>query len=385
MPYDVAKIRQQLKKSMAGKFNDPDEFKPRKAESERDAIKYRFYVLPPLQAGDVLKIGQVQKSMEQFFVVHANHWISDKPHPCPRVWDNATECDICNFGFELLKDQKDEDARRKIIKTWMPTTYYMVNIFFTNSKINPEDLRGRVMFYNAPKTCFDHWIAALMRDDAGDEEEPQAYGVFFDENSAFLYQLEVLKQGKQNSYKTSKFIVPGDKKQPLARPMIVDAEGKPITDSIKKLLRLRHNLWSKIEVPDPAKIQKVFLMMTAGDDDADHADAGFDEDETKVTEPKAEKSKTEQKAEKPKESKAEKSKTEQKAEKPKESKADPDDDAIANVPIDDDEPSTKQSSAKSTSLDDEGTVDTVDVDADSDSSGNSDIESLLDQLEDNEE
>ena len=380
MPYDVAKIRQQLKKSMAGKFNDPDEFKPRKAESEREPIKYRFFVLPPLQAGDVLKTGQVQKSMEQFFIAHANHWISDKPHPCPRVWDNA-ECPICNFGFELLKDQKDEETRRKIIKTWMPTTYYMVNIFFTNSKVNPEDLRGRVMFYNAPKTCFDHWTAALMRDDSGDEEEPQAHGVFFDENAAFLYQLEVLKQGKQNSYKTSRFIVPSDKKQPLARPMIVDAEGQPVVDSIKKLLRLRHNLWAKIEAPDPAKIQKVFLMMTAGDDETP-GDAGFDEDETRVTEPKAEKPKEQPKAEKPKEQpKSEKPKTEKpKTEKPK-AAADDDDDAISNMPVDDDEsPAVKSPS----DLESEGTVDSVDSDSDT-AAGNSDIESLLDQLEDNDE
>lgn len=295
--YDVNAIRQKLKQSMSGKFNDPDEFKPDKAKSTTEPIKYRFFVLPPLFKGDELKSGKVGKSMEQFFISHANHWINDKPYACPRVWGQGEECKICQFGFDLLKEeanQKDEDKRRKVIKQWMPTTYHMVNIFFTNWKGNPEDLRGKVKFFNASKTLFDQWTAALMRDDAGDPEDPQAYGVFFDENAGFVYELQVLKQGRQNSYKTSHFLPNGGNPQ----PMIKNKDGSANEEMLTKLLRLRHNLWDKIEEPDMTKISKIYNVMTHGDDDDDES-GGFDEDETQAAEPKAEKPKSDKKDKKP--------------------------------------------------------------------------------------
>tara|TARA_R110000868_G_scaffold150227_5_gene373250 strand:- start:584 stop:1798 length:1215 start_codon:yes stop_codon:yes gene_type:complete len=321
--YDVGAIRQKLKQSMSGKFSDPDEFKPDKAKSVSEAIKYRFFILPPLFKGDVLKSGTVEKSMDQFFLAHANHWINDKPYPCPRVWEN-NECEICQFGFDLLKEEEnrqDEDKRRKVIKEWMPTSYNMVNILFTQWKGNPEELRGKVKFYNASKTLFDQWTATLMRDNAGDPEDPQAYGVFFDENAGFVYELQVLKQGKQNSYKTSHFLSNGG----IGMPMIKNKDGNSPPELLEKLLKLRHNLWDKIEVPDLVKNKKIFNAMTHGDD-GDDSDGGFDEDETK-TETKTEKPKSEKpKSEKPK---SEKPKSEKpKSEKPKPKPDDDDDEDV---------------------------------------------------------
>jgi len=284
MSYDVEAIRKKLKQSQAGKYTDPDEFKPDKAKDGTVAIKYRFFVLPPLQLGAKLKSGEVKKEMDQFFIQHGNHWVNDRPHACPRVWD-GTDCPICQFGFDLLRDEKDEEKRRSIIKQWMPTTYQAVNIYFPHWKNNPEELRGKVKWYNAPKTCFDHWTACLMREDAGDPEEPEAYGVFFDESSAFLYQLEVLKQGKQNSYKTSHFLANGGK----GIPMVKNEDGSPNEKGLSTLLRLRHNLWDKLEEPDMTKIKKVYSVMVEGDDD-DEAGGGFDSDETKADSGKSDKS-----------------------------------------------------------------------------------------------
>lgn len=282
--YDVQAIRNKLKNTMSGKYSDPDEFKPEKANSSTDPLKYRFFIMPPLLKGDVLKSGEVKKSMEQFFISHANHWINDKPYPCPRVWDGS-DCKVCQFGFDLLKEeanQKDEDKRRKIIRQWMPTTYHMVNIFFLNWKGNPEELRGKVKFFNASKTLFDQWTTTLMRDDCGDPEDPQAFGIFFDENAAFTYELQVLKQGRQNSYKTSKFLSNGG--EPV--PMIKAKPGESNEEVLAKLLRSRHNLWEKIHAPDIEKLERVFSVMTHGDDDGDD-NGGFDQDETannKITE-----------------------------------------------------------------------------------------------------
>jgi hypothetical protein len=273
MSYDVAAIRQKLRKQMSGKFSDPDEFRPPKAEDGKE-LNYRFFVLPPIAAGDELKSGKADRSMEMFYVQHANHWIQDKPYPCPRVW-SETDCPICTQGFDFLKQdaiKKDEVRRKQVISEWMPNSYYMVNIFFTSWKGNPEDLRGRVKFYNAPKTCFDIWTEALMREEPGDPEDPKAFGVFFDENAGFQFQLTVTKQGRNNSYRTSKFLANAGKPQPMAKT----------EDGIAKLLKFRHNLFTKIEEPNMEKLNKLYSVIMHGDDDNDSG-GGFDEDETKTT------------------------------------------------------------------------------------------------------
>ncbi len=279
MPYDVEAIRKKIKATMAGKFTDPDEFRPDKAKSATEAVKYRFFFLPPYEIGDIIHTGEVtDRGMDsQFFVAHGNHWVHEKPHPCPRVWSHD-ECKICAYGFDLLKDEaiaKDDEKRRGIVKQWMPTTYYMTNIFFTKDPVNPEELRGRVMVYNAPKTVLDVCTSCLMRDDAGDPEAPEAYGAFFDENNAFVFEVQILKQGRQNSYKTSKFLT-------TPRPMIRTADGKADTAQLTRLLALRHNLFSKIDLPDLAKLERVYQLMVNGDEGPTASRGGFDRDETKA-------------------------------------------------------------------------------------------------------
>jgi hypothetical protein len=276
MPYDVEAIRRKIKQAMSGKFSDPDEFRPEKAQPNQPPICYQFFILPPFGLGEQIKGGKAKQGMDQFYVTHGNHWFGDKPHACPRVWDD-TECPICKFGFDLLKDEKiskDDQKRRRVIETWMPNQCYMMNIFFPAVKKNPEDLHNRVMFYNAPKTILDICTATLMRDDAGDPESPEAFGVFFDENNAFLFELQVTKQGKNNSYKSSKFLA-------TPRPMIRNTDGSPNETAIAKLLESRHDLFAKIEVPSMEKIKKVFQVMSNGDDShMDGKSGGFDEDET---------------------------------------------------------------------------------------------------------
>lgn len=274
MSYDVEAIRKKLKQSMSGKFADPDEFRPEKAKSQTDIIKYRFFILPPLSAGTVLKSGPIKREMDQFFVQHANHWVNDKPHPCPRIWDGQ-KCDICQFGFDLLKTEEiknNEEKKRATVKQWMPTAQYMMNIYFPPSKANPEDLRGRVMFYNAPKTVLDICMACLMRDDAGDAESPEAFGVFFDETNGFLFELQVSKQGRSNSYKTSKFLA-------QQSPMVRLADGTPDMKQLDALLKMRHDLYSKVELPDLVKIRNLCKVMVDGDDSGATAGGGFDEAE----------------------------------------------------------------------------------------------------------
>lgn len=261
MAYDLDAIRKKLKQSMSGKFNDPDEFKPEKAKSANEPTRYRFFVMPPVMMGEKTKQGESRRGMDQFYIQHGNHWVNERPHACPRIYNNG-DCPICSFGFDLLKTTKDQERRGVILKQWMPATYYMVNIYFPDVKTNPEDLRGRVMFYNAPKTCCDLWTSTIMRDEGGDPDDPQAYGAFFDENAGFLFELQVLKNGRQNGYKTSKFIV-GDGK-PV--PFVKLPDGSPDKKTLAKLLEQRHDLWQKVEVPDQDKIKKIASVMIDGDD-----------------------------------------------------------------------------------------------------------------------
>ena len=191
MGYDINKIRQQVRKKV-GKDQDPDEFKPPKADSEI-AKKYRFFVLPPTS------------NMETFFVPHASHYIDNSKIGCPRII-NDEKCPICQHGFDLMQDVTSKDERSKIARNLLSSAYYMVNIYFPPIDPNPEELRGKVFFYNASKTVMDLWTNCLNRDDAGDEQDPQAHGIFFDENDACLFQLAVKKAGFGNDYKESKFI-----------------------------------------------------------------------------------------------------------------------------------------------------------------------------------
>lgn len=375
MTYDVEAIRKRLKQSMGGKFSDPDAFRPETAKSTNDPIKYRFFILPPLMEGDELKSGTVAKGMDQFFICHADHWFNNRPTPCPRMWDNS-DCPICQFGFDLLRDEKDDDKRTSIIKTWMPTTYYLVNIYFTKWDGNPEDLRGKVKTYNAPKTLFDQWSSVLMRDDKGDPEEPQAHGVFFDENAAFLFQLEVLRHGRANSYKTSKFITSDGEPIPM-----VGKRGEPNEKGIAALLKLRHNLWTKVEAPVADKVKKLYNMMADGDDSASPSDeaGGFDDDET-VSE-----AKKEPKKDKEKDSKDAKKSKDQPKDKVKEKKAKPIEEEIEDDgPVDDDDVVDTLPDKKPVKESEDFDA-VADSDDDDDDVESSEIDALLNQLQDDDE
>jgi len=303
MAYDVDAIRNRLKQQVSGKYNDSDEFKPAKAENN-ESLKYRFFVLPPIKKGDKIKSGIAEQSMENFYVQHGDHWVQNRPHPCPRTWNNE-KCELCQIGFDMLKTEKDEDKRRAIVKAWMPTTFYTVNIYFPNISVNPEELRGTVKYYKGSKTCCDKWIAAILRTDCGLADDPQAYGVFYDENAAFMFQLEAEKQGKSNSYKSSKFIHNGGKPVPIGTP-----------DDIVKILEARIDIFSKITVPKPDAVAKLASSILNGDDGS-----GFNMDETKASAPAKAEVKSEVKVE---------SKTET-SDKPKAKVPDPDIDEISRM------------------------------------------------------
>ena len=254
--YDIEAIRQQVKKRLK-REKDPTEFRPDKAK-DGQTIKYRFYVLPPIQEGDTIcDSKQTSKhSMSLFCLQSGVHWIENKQLGCPRVV-NEEDCEICTYAFDLMKDipagtEVGKAERSKVRKALLPGEYSKVNIYFVYSDTNPESLRGQVLWFNAPKTVVDIWMACLYRDDdGGDPEEPLAYGVFFDEMCAPQFQLECTKNGDYNDYKTSKFLT--SKKRPIA----LLEDGSPDLKRIKLILAKRHNLFEKMPEVDHAEIRRI--------------------------------------------------------------------------------------------------------------------------------
>lgn len=290
--YDLSKIREKLKQ-MGGKQKDPLLWTPPKAK-EGETHQFRFFVLPPVLAGNEVVGGQAVESMDTFSVASGKHFINNRVYICPRV-ATGDDCPVCKLGFELLNETQDKKERSAIAKSYLPSVQYFTNIYFPDINTNPPELRGKVFYYGAPKTVFDMWQEASMRDNMGDPEDPKAFGAFFDEEAAFLYQLEVKCKGDFNSYETSKFLVGKS------------ANGTPIASSaqaIKAVLARRIDILHRLESPDVSALKRIVDEINgttdagsgsgSGDDGFDHVEKPkpkVEESKTKVqtkSEPKAE-------------------------------------------------------------------------------------------------
>ena len=260
--YDVKQIRQKMKEKK-GYAKDPLQFIPPNVKDD-DSVKFRFYILPPLREGENVFGGDVaSKSMELFYIQNGDHWIDRRPYPCPKLHD-GDDCPMCNLGFDLMNETTDRNERSAIARKHLPQTKYAVNIYFPNSKSVPEEYRGKTMWYNAPKTVLDIWEECIYKDAEGDPEDPQAFGCFYDEEEAYLFQLEVVKNGEWNDYKKSKFLTNVGK--------------NPVSKDTKAVLALRHDLYSKFSPRDVEAIKgKVNSFVNKEED-------GFDEEEKSVVE-----------------------------------------------------------------------------------------------------
>jgi hypothetical protein len=277
MGYDIDTIRQQVKAKLK-KGKDPTEFRAPKMDEGKTA-KFRFYVLPPLQEGDVCNGGKLvcERSMELFAIPTGAHYIDNKRIGCPRII-NEEECAICQYGFDLLSEvdgttTEGKKKRSEISKNLLPAQYHLVNLYFSEGDFNPEEVRGKVLWWNAPKTVVDTWLECLYRDDdGGDQLELLAYGIFFDECHACQFQLEVCKDGQMNSYKKSKFL-------PGKRPIAIDKNTKKIDmKRIKEILDKRHNLWEKMPEINQEEVARVAAVLSGRAAARSNA-GGFDRDE----------------------------------------------------------------------------------------------------------
>lgn len=294
--YDLDAIRKRLKEKNQKRQKDVNEFQPKKAESKSEADVYRFYILPPVEEDEKVAGGKASRSMSDFYVPYGQHWHNKRPTPCIRLWDE-TECPVCQMGFDLAKDLTDKKEKANIYRAWLPNPVYYVNIFFPDNPNlkNPEEYRGRVMYYPAPKSVFDIMYAALFRDSHGDDNAPQGYGVFFNPEKAILFSLNVKKadgtsdDGRSyNDYKSSQFIVPmvGDdeNKRPNLGPIIKGGEA-----NIQAILDKRHDIYSRLEEPEMAKLEKLVKTMIDGTGGGGFDGGDAEEDEKPASKPPASK------------------------------------------------------------------------------------------------
>jgi hypothetical protein len=252
----LAEVRKRMREKKGGRQRDPMEFRPPQVKPD-EILKYKFVVLPGIQKGDTCVGGKVSNSMSLWFTPAGTHWINNRPFECPRIHD-GNDCPYCQLGFDLLNETDDDTARRNIAKTYLPRVTYVVNIWFPPFESTPTELRNKVMFYSMPKTVFDIMEATIMRDVSNDPDDPQAYGLFYDPENCYVFQLEVHRQGEFNEYKQGSKFLPN-----TLGPLVKGKDGKPNTAAIEKILSLRHDVFTKFAGRD-AKVlaQKVKEVMS---------------------------------------------------------------------------------------------------------------------------
>ena len=265
----LRKIREKVRKRKGERQRDPDEWRPPRLEVGKD-LKAKGYIMPPLEKGDASAAGKAKHGMDGvYFLQVGDHWINNKKYPCPRVYDND-KCPLCDLGFDLIRDTEDKKARSELAKAYLPQTRYAVNIYFPKYSTNPEDLRGRVIFYSMPSTMFDKLDKCLNNDDPGDDpQDPQPWGFFYDENDAYPFLIHITKQGIYNDYSQCKFLVGAQ--GPIAKT----------AEKVEQILEMRHDLVAKFPArsADNLKdLEKIVQGILDGSDENDND--GFDADET---------------------------------------------------------------------------------------------------------
>lgn len=276
------KVRKKMKERSKSR-KDEFEFRVPKAE-KGDELNYYFRILPELSKGEKCQSGTASRNYGFYFYQHGNHWINNKKFECPRLHDEKA-CPICELGFDLLNETQAEDERKKISRKYLPRSYFAINVYFLDNDKNPTDLRGKVMWFSAPKTVNDILDKCINNDDPGDKEDPKAYGIFYDVMDGCVFKLNAVKKGDYNSYEASKFLP--NTKGPLSK----DKEGEPDERRMQEILDQRHDLAVKFGDRDQEKLKEAVKQLMSGDGEAG---SGFDDDDSK-TEEKVEE-KTEEKA-----------------------------------------------------------------------------------------
>ena len=299
--------RMRQKQAEQSGFRDLTEWRAPKLKAPEEK-SFRIIILPPLEKGDPCVGGTASESMDLYYRLFGYHLINKKRYECPRVHPEKGDCPLCSMGFDLMKETDDKKIRSGLAKEWLSQQNYAVNIYFENHKDNPEDLRGKVFWWSLPNAIQLICEKAFKSDDAGDDDNPKAHGLFFDPDDAFPLIIEIKVKNDYNNYEGSKFL---GKARPIASTQ------KEIDDILAK----RHDVMKKFEARDIKALEKLLqekLGGTSGGGESSGSSSSGDEgyitppadkkEEKKVeakAPPKSEEKKTEVKAEAKAEVKAE--------------------------------------------------------------------------------
>lgn len=265
----------QVRKKMAERSNkgnrDKDEFRPPKANPEQ-TLEYYFRILPELSKGDKCASGVCDQDSDLWYYENGSHWVNKKKVECPRCHDQ-NPCELCQFGFDLLEKENDKQVRSRISKNFLAKGMYAVNIYFLNTSKNTEDVRGKVMWYNAPRTVWAIWDETINSDDPGDEEEPRACGIFYHPLEGYTFKLVVKRRDDYNNYEKSCFMASS------LGPLVKKKDGNPDDARIAEILAQRHILTMKFEERSQDRIMEILNKVKdnyagAGDDEGE--DIKFD-------------------------------------------------------------------------------------------------------------
>lgn len=256
----LEEVRKRMREKKGGRARDPMQFSAPQVKAGEE-LKLKFYVLPAVQEGDTIATGKPSKNMDLWFMLAGTHWINNKPYECPRIHDGE-ECRFCQLGFDLLKGTDDDDQRKNIVKTYFPKQSWVVNVYFPPYSSTPQDLRGKVMWYAMPKTVFDIMESTIMREASRDELDPQAFGLFYEPNDAYVFQLDIKHQGGYNEYKSSKFL-------PATRGPIIKVKDSAEMDevAVANVLSQRHDLYTKFAPRDADALAKRAQEVLHGEPD----------------------------------------------------------------------------------------------------------------------
>lgn len=296
---------------------DSTEFRPPKVEKEQE-VKFKAVILPPLDEGDPCEGGAASQSMEDlWYFPNGQHYINKKRYECPRVHIEKQACPMCDFGFDLMSETTDKDLKSSIAREWLSRENHAVNIYFLNVDSNPQEVRGKVFWWNLPQAIFSKCCTALSAKSAGDDpDEPKAFGVFFDPYAAYMLLIKITHKNDNNNYESS--VLVGGKTIQIDKT----------EEGVVAILAKRHDLFTKFPARDLNVIQKLLDEKLAKNPSTGGESEGGEKDNDTGDLPVSE-SKEPPKAEKPKEEprkaeekpKEESKKAEEKpkaAEKPKE-------------------------------------------------------------------
>jgi hypothetical protein len=265
----LTKLRTKMQERARNR-RDPDQFSPPTAK-DGEKIELYFRILPPLEAGDTHKDGVCEKDEDFWYYENGQHFVNNDKVECPRIHDKE-ECSLCQFGFDLMKDNNDKNYRSMVSRKYIAKSRFAINIYFPNIEKNPEIFRNKNMWFNAPKTVVDVLEACVNNDGPGEVEDPQAFGVFYHPyESSYLFKLVIEKQGDYNTYEKSKFL------PSTIGPLVKGQDGKPNEKAIQAILDKRIYLPSRFRARDVSKIQEIVDKIIA-------KESGADDDKSSKTE-----------------------------------------------------------------------------------------------------